>query len=284
MTQEEIAEMLNAVKEDQENKQSKRKTWGPKGDEEGDFKVRILPPLKRKQEKLFYQFYKNHWLNKQSYLCLNQKLVDKSGVVHEPEFCPICAKAAELWKIAGNDKECDEAKIARQIGARDRYLYRVLVRGSEDETLPVLWESSKQLFSAIVGFMTTDNPERNYGIIVDPLNGRDFIINKKGKGDRSNYDGSIPSNTQSPAFQEKEKIQKALLAAEKLDYSSIFEFVTKDSLGSSLKNYFAGGLTQDTVKNTEASAKTEISVGVPAKEEKTQSSDEAIDDLLKDLF
>jgi len=286
MTKEEQQDMLSAIKEDQEAKKSKRKTWSPPSDQEGDFKVRILPPLKRKNEKLFYSFYKNHWVGQSPYLCLNQKIVDKNGETHLPEECPICNYVKKLYKVAGNDKECDEAKLASQISARDRYLYRVAVRGSEDETMPVLWESSKTMFSAIVGFMTTDNPEKNYGIIVDPLEGRDFIISKKGKGSRSNYDQSVPSNSQSQMFPEKEKIQKALINAEKLEYNSIFEFSTAETMEKALKEFIAGN-DSDTAPVQKAVKQTETVIEHKKKEEvveESSESDDAIDDLLKDLF
>ena len=286
MTPQEVNEMLSAIKEDQESKQFKRKTWSPPSDKEGDFKIRILPPLKRKAEKLFYAFYKVHWIGKAPYLCLGQRLQDKSGEWHEPENCPACEFVRKQYKLAGSDKECDEYKLASSLSARDRYLYRIIVRGSEDETTPVLWESSKTMQSAIVAFMTSDNPDKNYGIIVDPLQGRDFILTKVGKGQRSNYDQSVPSKNESPIFPEKEKIQKVLLAAEKLDYNSIFEFSSADTISSALRDYISGDSEEavSIAKDRKVESKhSEIRIEEKSDDGKADSED-AIDDILKDLF
>lgn len=286
MTKEETNDLLAALKEDQEAKQNKRKTWSPHSDKEGDFKIRILPPLKRKNERLFYSFYKIHWLNRTPYLCLNQKLTDKNGNLHTPQECPICAHVAKLYKIAGSNKDCDEAKLAGSISARDRYLYRVVVRGSEDETQPVLWESSKTMNAAIIAFMTSDNPDKNYGIIVDPLQGRDFILTKVGKGQRSNYDQSVPSKNEGPIFNDKEKIQKVLLNAEKIEYSSIFEFSDYDTMKNALKSFLSGDVEEETFsKRTEVVKEKSLGTSIANETEVAEDEKEdEIDDLLKDLF
>ncbi len=285
MTKEETNDLLSAIKEDLESKQSKRKTWSPPPNQEGDFKIRILPPLKRKGERLFYSFYKVHWINKTPYLCLNQRLTDKNGNTHEPEDCPICNHVRKLYKLAGTDKESDEYKLAGSISARDRYVYRVVVRGSEDETQPVLWEASKTMNGAIVSFMTSDNPDKNYGIIVDPLQGRDFILTKTGKGQRSNYDQSVPSKNEGPIFTDKEKIQKVLINAEKLDYSSLYEFSSKELLSKSLREYLSGDEEQVEKKTEEKRSETRIEKNeVIETKDEDGGEDDAIDDLLKDLF
>lgn len=283
MTKDEVAEMLSAIKEDQESRQSKRKTWSPPSDQEGNFKIRILPPLKRKGEKVFYSFYRVHWINRTPFLCLNQKLTDKNGELHTPEECPICSYVAKLYNTAGSNKECDEYKIAGTLSARDRYLYRVVVRGSEDETIPVLWESSKTMYGALVAFMTSDDPDKNYGVIVDPLSGRDFVLTKVGKGKRSNYDQSVPSKNETPIFPDKEKITKVILNAEKLEYSSLFEFQPKEALSTALKNYISGDNQSEGDKQQAPKQSKPVDVSKEDTAEEAES-DDAIDDLLKDLF
>jgi len=234
MSNTEFQELLEEMKKDK-NKKGQRKVWSPPSDKDGTFKIRFLPPVKKNGEKLFYFNHRPHWIDGKPYECLRQTLTDKNGKLHEAEDCPICKFVSKLYDTA--EKDSDDYKLAGSLSAKDRYVYRILVRGSEDETKPEFYESGKKLFESIYHILT----ETDFGNIVDLKNGRDFNLVKVGTGRRSNYDTSSPSANPSMVFKTKEELTKLIANLEAMPaFNSLIEFTTADHLKSVLKNFLSG--------------------------------------------
>lgn len=228
----EYSEMLDAMKEDKENqKGAKKKYWSPPSDKEGTFTIRILPPIKKNGEKRFYFSHSTHWINRTPYECLNQHLVDKYGNEHEPEKCPACEYAKKLFNTS--ERDSDEWRLASSISAKPRYVYRVIVRGKDDETQPEFYETGKTVFNLLFHIMT----ETDYGIIVDPKNGRDFNLTKNGTGRRSRYDQSLPAAEKTPLFKDSDKFKAVIKNMQKLEYSSLIEFSSKKEMNNAIKEH-----------------------------------------------
>ncbi len=239
MSKTEFQELLEAMKKDKEGT-NKRKFWSPPSDKEGTYVIRFLPQVKKNGEKVFYFHHRAHWLNGNPYECPKQTITDKNGNLHEAEECPICKLVKKLYDTT--DKESDEYKLAGSLKAQDRYIYRIVVRGSEDEAQPVFYESGKKLFESLYHILT----ETDFGNIVDLKDGRDFNLVKKGTKRKSNYDTSTPSANVSMVFKSKEDLFKLITNLEAMPtFSSLIEFSSVESLKKALKEYISGEDSSD---------------------------------------
>jgi hypothetical protein len=262
-----MEEILAQMDGDLQGKKFKSPYYAPPADFEGTIKIRILPLLKSFKEKIFYSTYKEHWVNKKPYLCLNQTLIDKDGNLHEPEDCPICKKTKELYNIAGDDKEAEERMIASQISARTNYIVRAVVRGRKDdqgndlETTPVFWKFGKTIFEALKGWIAS----QEYGNFLSTIEGRDLNLVKSGKGRNAKYAGSYLAVSTTPVFSEKEKLTKLLSELQKMEYKQLFTFSSFSEMTSGLEeaNLSAAPKPQAAVQE-----KTEEKVVIGAKPDK----------------
>ena len=231
MTEQEVKDMKAVMAAD---KTGNRKFWSPPSKVEGTFPIRILPPLKKNEEKVFYFSHQAHWLAGSSYECLAQTLMDKNRKLHESEPCPVCQFVKKLYATA--ERDTDEWKLASSLRAKARYIYRVVVRNSENyknenEDIPVFYETGKTIFDIIYHVIT----ETKFGIIVDLKNGRDFNIVKNGVGRQSRYDQSMPEAEISQVFEDAQKIKTLLENATKMNYSSLIEFTSYNFLDKEMK-------------------------------------------------
>lgn len=230
-------DMLDEMEHDKEQT-SNKKYWQPPSDKEGTFPIRILPPLKSKGEKKFYFKHLIHWVDRVPYECLAQDLVDKNGKEHKGEECPICAFVKKLYRTS--EKNSDGWKLAGELRAKTRYDYRIVVRDlpgtPSDETKPVFYETGNTVYDMLYHIMK----ETDFGIIVDPKTGRDFNLVKKGLKRQSRYDQSLPSPQVTPIFTDAEKLKTVLENANKLDYSSLIEFISPEDMDKSLRSYIGG--------------------------------------------
>lgn len=231
MTEQEVKDMKAAMAAD---KTGNRKFWSPPAKVEGTFPIRILPPLKKNEEKVFYFSHQTHWLAGTSYECLSQTLVDKDEKLHESEPCPVCQFVKKLYATA--ERDTDEWKLASNLRAKPRYVYRIIARNcenykNENEEMPVFYETGKIIFDIIYHVIT----ETKFGVIVDPRNGRDFNIVKNGTGRQSRYDQSMPEAEISQIFDDPQKVRTLFENAMKMNYSSLIEFTNYDYLEKEMK-------------------------------------------------
>jgi hypothetical protein len=250
MPNEQWNDMLDEMDKDKEANTFKKKFWQPPTDKEGTFIIRFLPPLKSKGEKKFYFSHKTHWMDKASYECLKQTLVDKNGQEHTEEDCPICNYVQKLYR--SSERNSEEWKVANDLRAKPRYDYRIIIRTSSDyqsdELKPQFYESGQKVYDMLYHIMK----ETEFGIIVDPFHGRDYNLVKKGKGRQAKYEQSLPAVTESPIYKERETLDKVMKEAVKLDYNSLVEFVSMIEMQKALEA-FVNGETVPTPKRASAS-------------------------------
>lgn len=281
-------DMLDEMQHDKEANTSLRKYWQPPSDKEGTFPIRILPPLKSKGEKKFYFEHKIHWIDRVPYECLNQDLIDKNGNLHKAEECPICNYVRKLYKIS--EKKSDGWILANDLRAKTRYDYRIIIRNTaelpSDETKPVFFETGSTIWEMLYHIMK----ETDFGIIIDPKNGRDFNIVKKGLKRQSRYEQSLPSTQVTPIFTDSVKIKAMLENALKMDYSSLVEFVSSEDIDKALRAYIGGEekpitrprATESTTDESFSDDATEDS-SLPSGSKDTKLEDDAIDEILKEF-
>lgn len=269
-TKEEWKDVLDAMKDQhQANEQGGKKTWKPPSDKEGMFPIRILPPLKKLGEKLPYFPHKVHWVGNMPYECTNQTLVDKNGNLHEAEHCPVCSFARKLYQQS--ERGTEDWILAGRVNAKTAYIYRVIVRNSEDETKPEFYEAGKMIHDIIYGIIMSSD----YGVIFDPKSGRDLNIKKNGTGRNSRYEQTLPAAKETPMFSDVEKMKKALTNAMEMKYNSLIEFVSADTLKSLLMDFL--GMKEKTPNKKKESAK-------PVVEEPEEDNDDSeIDDLVNEM-
>lgn len=265
MDQKDIQKMIQAMDEEAKGNTT---FWTP---EEGKNAIRILPPLKKKEEVVFFFSHKTHWIDGTPYECLNQNMTDKHDNIHTAEHCPACAMSKKLYRIG--DENSEERELARQLNASSRYVYRIVVRGAEDETQPEFYETGPAIFKKLYNIIK----DGEYGVIVDPIKGRDFIVDRQGTGRRTNYDASLPAAKESPIFSDKEKMKVLFQNAEKLDYYSLIEFASADELKKAVKR-FLNPTSEETEEEKPAPKKKAAS-----SDDFEESSDDQIDDILADF-
>jgi len=287
MSNEEYQALIEEMKKDK-NSTRQRMFWAPPSDKEGTFKIRFLPPIKKNNEKMFYFKHRVHWINGKSYECVKQTLIDKNGNPHEAEECPVCKFVSKLYETA--EKDSEEYKLAGNLAAKDRYIYRIVVRGNEDETKPEFFESGKKLFETLFHILT----ESDFGNIIDLKNGRDFNLVKVGTGRRAKYDSSSPSANTSVVFSSKEKIAEFLTKLEEMPkFNSFIDFVSADILKSVLKKYLSGDSEEDDmlkaaaskpIESKEEEVKTSMPKVAKVKEEVVEAKEEdEVDKLLAEF-
>ena len=83
--------------------------------------------------------------------------------------CPICEFVRGLWRT-GTD---EDKSLARDIGAKKRYVSNVVIIGSDDVKTPRLWAYGPMIWDQIMAFVNTDD-----GIIPldDPATGHNIIL------------------------------------------------------------------------------------------------------------
>jgi hypothetical protein len=271
-----VKDLIENMKKD---KDKPKKFWTPASDKEGSYPLRILPRIKDKGEKLFYFHHRVHWINNVAYECLKQDIpYGKDGTLHESEKCPVCDFVQKLYSTSERDTE--EWSLAGQLKAQDRFIYRVIVRGSEDETKPVFYEAGKTVQEILFHIIA----ESDFGNITDLKNGRDFLLDKKGTKRMSNYKTSSPSAKETPVFTDVNKIRALIENMKQMDYSPLIEFSTFDQLKTVLLAFInddsleVKGPSENDEKLLEKLDQTpSAKVSAPA------SKTEDIDDMLKDL-
>lgn len=275
-----VKDLIESMKND---KDRPRKFWSPESNKEGNFPIRILPRIKDKGEKLFYFHHRVHWINNVAYECLRQDVVyGKDGKVHESEKCPVCDFVQKLYNTS--ERGTEEWDLAGRLKAQDRYIYRIVVRGTDDETKPVFYEAGKTIQEILFHIIA----ESDFGNITDLKNGRDFLLDKKGTKRMSNYKTSSPSAKETPVFTDATKIRALIENMRLMDYTPLIEFVTYDQLKTSLTAFInddnssvniESSSTDNELENTPTDAKPTAKVS----QMNEAKSDDDIDNMLKDL-
>lgn len=281
MNKQEYDEMVKAMQQESEGGNSR--FWRPGSKKEGKFPIRILPPMKKNGEKVFYFSHKTHYIDNIPYECPNQTIVDKDGNLHQAEACPICNYVSKLYN--SSEKDSDEWKLAGNLKARKRFVSRIVVRGKDDETTPEYYEYGPKIWEKLFNILT----ESDFGNIVDPKEGRDFIIHKSGTGRNSNYDNSTPSLDKTPIFQNKDDLVEVFNKATAMKYSDLIEFRSSEEIHNALKMYLKGPVDEDRgpaiqAKNaTKPAKKQESPIEEDFGDEDSEIEIDEIDDILSEF-
>ena len=270
MTEQELKEMREAM-ENEGKGQSK--TWRPSKDKTS---IRFLPPMKKNGEKIPYLHHKMHWVNGMPYECLNQSLEDSDGNFHEAESCPFCRTGTKLWQ--GGEQGSEEQELAKKLFASDRYVFRILVRGKEDETDPEFYEVGPQIYKKFKSVIL----DGEYGNIVHPIEGRDFVIKKEGSGRQTKYENSAPAANVSQMFESKDDIKKTLQKATEMNFNTLIKFKSADELKQAVKDFL-----DPTASSNSSSQKEDIKPSKSLKEESSESvsaTDNDVEDMLSEFF
>lgn len=83
------------------------------------------------------------------------------------EDCPLDSYVRQLWKEGTEESK----RMAKKLGARQRFFAPVLVRGEEEEGVKV-WGFGKRAYETLLSLVL--NPE--YGDITDPESGTDLVV------------------------------------------------------------------------------------------------------------
>lgn len=233
MTEEEKKAMLDAMQKDQDG--GNKKFWSLPSKFEGTKTIRILPPLAKKGEKKFYFQHKVNWIGGVPYEDLNQTVFDENGdLLHQAEKDPVVDFCIKTFR--NSEKGTDDWQLAKDLNSKTRYISRIIVRNPEDrstELQPVFFEYGPTIFNMLFHIMT----ETDFGIIVDPKNGRDFHLTKAGTGRQSKYETSTPAANTSQIFEDAESLKTMFNNAMKMNYTDNIEFVSYEAKKDALYDY-----------------------------------------------
>lgn len=277
MTEQEQKDMLAAMRGDKEG--GKAKFWTPGGNFEGTKVIRILPPLKKLNEKTFYFSHKTHFIGGMPFEDLEQTIYDENGkLLHESEPDPVNALVRKLYRTA--EKGSDEWKLAGTLKFRQRYISRIIVRDKENpenEVQPVFYEYGPTIYNILYHIMT----ETDFGIIVDPKNGRDFNLTKTGVGRQSKYETSTPSANQTPIFKDAARLKEMFDKAMLMPYSSLIEFPSREEKERALREFLGEDLgTEKSVHSVPSNPVKEAPAPEPqVKNEPAEVADDDDDDI-----
>ena len=246
-------------------------------------KIRFIPPLSKKGEKVFYHKIFTHWIDGKRLICSNSVTYDKDGNVHEPERCPICDYVSKLYKTA--DRGSEEWKLANLLRRKERYISRVIVRDSEEPQKPKFYEYGPTIYQMLYNYII--NTE--FGNIVDPKTGRDFNLVKTGVGRDCKYTNSSPAIKETPLFDNKDQLLEALKNASEMNYNELCERSTPAELKKALdeylgnydendnKNFDVDNVSVGNVGKTSTSSVSEISG------DNSEDTTDDIDDILNEF-
>jgi len=221
--------------------------WTPK---EGKNAIRILPPLKNKGEKVFYFHHRVHFISGVAYESLNQDIIDSTGEFHKARKSAVDIMAQKFWDAG--ERGSEEWEVAKQLSASDRYIYRIIVRGKDDETLPEMYETGPLIFKMLKNIIL----DGEYGPIITPFeDGRDFIINREGTGPQTSYKSSMPAANPSSAFKSKEMLAVCLKNASEIDFNSIINLPTEEALKLALEEWMDAKGILDPTRTTISASK-----------------------------
>ena len=257
--------------------------------------VRVLPKNKN-QNNIFFEGARHFGLGetgKQNRLC--PKAV--YACLDEEAECPICEESERLLASSNTD---DKA-IGKELKASRRYFFNVIVRGEEEKGVQIL-EVAETVWEQIVGYFfimddsTAENDEAAQEIdltsgpykqlddgtivfnFVDPIQGRDFIIERKSQGKRTTYD--VKMKPQARKLGTTEQMKEWMTQVVNLD-----EYVPNacDS-ADSLKTLLYGEeepeeVTTNESEETESGWEWESSVPWDEDDEKVVSEEESEDTL-----
>lgn len=144
------------------------KYWQPK---EGKNQVRILPPWSEEgvwfyKLPLHYGFKDDEDRNR-AYPCLRE---------WKGERCPACDAIAELKKVDGGQK------ISERLRARSKYYVNLIDRRIGEDKVFIYGLSGKML-NEILSY----EDDEDYGDVVNPKTGYDFVIDRTGSGLQTRY-------------------------------------------------------------------------------------------------
>lgn len=254
MTEEEKKAMLSEMERDQQG--GSKKFWTLPSKFEGTKVIRILPPLKKKGEKKFYFQHAVNWIGGVPYEALDQTVYDSNGnLLHEAQQDPVVKFCKQIFR--NGTRGSDDWKLAQELNSKTRYISRIIVRNPEDrqsELQPVFFEYGPTIFNILYHIMT----ETDFGIIVDPKEGRDFHLTKAGTGRQSKYETSTPAANVSSIFSDADALKQMFQNAMKMDYTDNIEFVSYDQKKNALYEYLGYETkTQEHFEQNPASSNTE---------------------------
>ena len=128
------------------------------------------------------------------------------------EDCPLDDYVRALWREGSEESK----RVARKLGAKQRFFAPVLVRGQEEEGVKV-WGFGKRAYETLLGLVL--NPE--YGDITDPSEGTDLVITYSKPAGASYPETKITPRRKSSLLHEDETQARTLMESVP-DFDEVF--------------------------------------------------------------
>lgn len=176
-----MKERMTALKN---NGNTSNKFWKPV---EGEQVVRLVPPSNGDP-------FRDYWFH--------YNVGDAASFLSPKrnfgEDDPIDTYVRQLWKEGSEESK----RVAKKLGARQRFFAPVLVRGEEDEGVRI-WGFGKRAYETLLSLVL--NPE--YGDITDPKEGTDLVVTYIKPAGASFPETKItPRRKSSPLHKDDEKV------------------------------------------------------------------------------
>ena len=208
--------------------------------------------------------FKEHWFhynvgNNAGFMCPKKNFGDD---------CPVCSFVDSLWKEANRGDE-ESKKLARDMGAKQRFFSPVLVRGEEKEGIRI-WGYGKKAYESLLQLVL--NPD--YGDITDPTGGTDLNI-RYGKPAGAAYPQTdiMPARKVSKICPDITSEECKDLLGTLPDFDTLFDRQTTADVQKKLDEYFSDD------ESAESSSKESVRYTEAAKPKAASSVEEAFADL-----
>lgn len=135
------------------------------------------------------------------------------------EDCPLDDYVRALWREGSEESK----RVARKLGAKQRFFAPVLVRGQEEEGVKV-WGFGKRAYETLLGLVL--NPE--YGDITDPSEGTDLVVTYSKPAGASYPETKITPRRKSSLLHEDETQARTLMESVP-DFDEVFADARRSS-------------------------------------------------------
>ena len=241
-----------------QTKGGKSSSWWKPSD--GEQSIRIVPTPDGDP-------FKEHWFhynvgNNAGFMCPKKNY---------DEECPVCNFVDSLWKEANKGDE-ESRKLARDMGAKQRFFSPVMVRGEEKEGVRV-WGYGKKAYESLLQLVL--NPD--YGDITDPDEGTDLNI-RYGKPAGATYPQTdiMPARKVSKICPDISSAECKDLLETVPDFDTLFEKQSTADVQKKLDEYFSDD------ESAEEDSKEQVRYNTPTNvvaAKATSSVEEAFADL-----
>ena len=197
-------------------------------------KIRVLCP---EDGDPFKKFYFHYQIDAKGFLCPKKNY---------GEHCEACDLVAKLYR----EKSEDGKKMAKDIGAKERFYSAIYVRGEETEGVRV-FGYSQTVYKAFLQYVL----DEEYGDITDPDKGVDMFLLKEQANGKQYADTNVTAARNSSKLTDEGPAKAAELLKQIPDFNTLFARKTSEEVEKIVVTFLASDQSEEEVEKTSTELK-----------------------------